>query len=62
MIDGNKVGYLGGVNISIMLAYVLYTSNNINFTAFDLLHAFFVFYTKINFGTEIIAFEELEYR
>ena len=62
LIDGNKVGYLGGVNISIMLTYVLYTANNLNFTAFDLLYAFFIFYGKINFGTEIIAFERLDYR
>lgn len=62
MIDGNKVGYFGGINISILLAYVLYTSNNLNFTPFDLLYAFFVYYGKIDFSNKIIAFEILDYR
>jgi len=61
-IDGNKVGFFGGINISILLAYVLYTANNMDFTAFDLLYAFFVFYGKIDFKVKIIAFEMLDYR
>lgn len=45
-----------------MLAYILFTKNNLNFTAFDLLYAFFIYYGKLDFSDNIIEFERLDYR
>ncbi|CAL5992876.1 Poly(A)_polymerase [Hexamita inflata] len=62
MINGNKIGYFGGINVAILAANLMLISKNRQ-SLCQLVYNFFAYYGKFSFGSKpIIICEEVGYQ